>query len=157
MRTAAWLRSAVASGLTCDRSPAGHVARCGLSLEEWQRRRDAGLARCYGCTKWKPQGDFARDKSRPTGFTSICKPCVGLRVAVCRYGISLEAMAALPGADGACPLCERVGQKMHIDHCHDTEKVRGFLCSRCNVGLGQFEDSVALLLRAVAYLEKHNA
>jgi hypothetical protein len=44
----------------------------------------------------------------------------------------------------------------HVDHDHKTGKVREVLCFTCNVMLGQAQDDPALLVRAVAYLQKHN-
>jgi hypothetical protein len=42
----------------------------------------------------------------------------------------------------------------HIDHDHKTGKVRGSLCSACNMGLGKFKDSEQLLLSAISYLRR---
>jgi hypothetical protein len=39
-----------------------------------------------------------------------------------------------------------------LDHDHKTGKVRGILCSRCNRGLGHFQDNVESLRQAVTYL-----
>ena len=44
------------------------------------------------------------------------------------------------------------GKRPHIDHCHQTGKIRGLLCGHCNIGLGQFFDNVALLEKAIVYL-----
>lgn len=44
-----------------------------------------------------------------------------------------------------------------LDHNHKTGKVREFLCSRCNMGIGQMGDSPELLEAAAAYLRKHEA
>lgn len=44
----------------------------------------------------------------------------------------------------------------HLDHCHITGKIRGFLCSNCNTGLGLFKDNINLLESAIKYLRTHN-
>ena len=40
-----------------------------------------------------------------------------------------------------------------IDHCHDTDNIRGLLCTNCNTGIGKLGDNVESLRRAVKYLE----
>lgn len=45
----------------------------------------------------------------------------------------------------------------HIDHDHDTGKVRGLLCSNCNTALGLVRDSIPVLKGMIAYLEEHSA
>jgi hypothetical protein len=44
-------------------------------------------------------------------------------------------------------------QNWVLDHCHDTETFRGWLCHHCNTGLGSFSDDLARLKKAVDYLE----
>ena len=46
-------------------------------------------------------------------------------------------------------------QKLAIDHCHITGKVRGLLCQDCNRGLGKFHDNLQHLQKAIDYLSKH--
>jgi hypothetical protein len=41
-----------------------------------------------------------------------------------------------------------------VDHCHRTHRIRGLLCSRCNTGIGKFNDDPGLLMRAAKYLSK---
>ena len=56
-----------------------------------------------------------------------------------------------------CDICEKheseVGT-LHLDHCHTLNNVRGLLCSKCNLGIGQFDNSVNNLNAAIAYLNK---
>ena len=49
---------------------------------------------------------------------------------------------------GACLICEKPDPE-HVDHDHETGKVRGILCFNCNQGLGNFRDDVRSLIRAV--------
>jgi len=55
-----------------------------------------------------------------------------------------------------CDLCGKEFNKLKkepkIDHCHDTNKVRGVLCSSCNTGLGLLGDNVDSLLIAIKYI-----
>ena len=42
---------------------------------------------------------------------------------------------------------------LSVDHCHETLKIRGLLCRKCNAALGQFKDSISLLELAINYLK----
>jgi len=44
--------------------------------------------------------------------------------------------------------------RLFLDHDHATGKVRGFLCNRCNLVLGNLNDSVSLFTAAAKYLEQ---
>jgi hypothetical protein len=43
-------------------------------------------------------------------------------------------------------------KSLAIDHCHQTNRIRGLLCSNCNRALGLFRDSPAILQKAIDYL-----
>jgi Recombination endonuclease VII len=64
-----------------------------------------------------------------------------------------DAMFALQG--GLCAICRQSGghRRLHVDHNHATKVIRGLLCHKCNVGLGNFDDSVLLLETAIEYLK----
>lgn len=75
-----------------------------------------------------------------------------------KYGLTLaqfEAMLETQG--GTCAICEReqIGMNLHVDHCHQTGRVRGLLCSPCNTAIGQFGDDPDRLVAAMQYLIKH--
>lgn len=40
-----------------------------------------------------------------------------------------------------------------LDHCHDSLKVRGLLCNRCNTTLGLVNDDVSTLKKMIDYLK----
>ncbi len=65
---------------------------------------------------------------------------------------------------GVCAICKqpeegidsRTKQRknLHVDHCHKTGKVRGLLCGKCNVTLGQVGESIDRLQALIDYLER---
>lgn len=50
-----------------------------------------------------------------------------------------------------CRLCESQ-DKLRVDHCHETQRVRGILCHPCNVRLGFVEKKFEWFDRALDYL-----
>jgi hypothetical protein len=56
------------------------------------------------------------------------------------YGITVEDYDRMfADQSGACLLCDRTDVVLVVDHDHDTGAIRGLLCHRCNLLLGQVE------------------
>lgn len=60
--------------------------------------------------------------------------------------------------NGGCAICDsdksgNRSKNFMIDHDHETGKVRGLLCYRCNQAIGAFDDNPDLLRKAATYLE----
>ena len=53
-----------------------------------------------------------------------------------------------------CAICDKEN-KLTIDHCHASNKIRGILCNKCNAALGMVNDSLEILKAMIAYLEYH--
>jgi len=75
-----------------------------------------------------------------------------------KYNLSLnEYNDMLESQNEECYICGyKFGQKkgdICVDHCHDSNIVRGLLCDRCNRGLGYFMDNIDSLEKAVMYLK----
>lgn len=72
------------------------------------------------------------------------------------YGISLDEFNAMYKAQGnRCALCRKeipVERHRHVDHCHDTGRIRGILCFDCNKGLGMLGDTQKAIARALNYV-----
>ena len=56
---------------------------------------------------------------------------------------------------GGCAICGRPpkpGKSLHVDHDHETGYVRGLLCFNCNAALGQLDDDLGRIERALTYV-----
>jgi len=76
------------------------------------------------------------------------------------YGMDVEAYEGMQKRQGrVCAICrqppngKRV-ERLSVDHDHETGKVRGLLCRRCNAALGLCHDSIEWLQEAMKYLTK---
>lgn len=61
--------------------------------------------------------------------------------------------------NGHCQLCGnpwKNSKDCHLDHSHKTGKLRGLVCRRCNVSLGQLEENIELFGKMVLYLQKNS-
>ncbi|MEU6552105.1 endonuclease VII domain-containing protein [Streptomyces sp. NPDC046915] len=80
-----------------------------------------------------------------------------------KYGITPEEYDQLLAAQGGgCALCGVKPEELttgkyrtylHVDHCHDSGRVRGLLCPDHNLLLGRFGDSPEMFRRVLNYLE----
>ena len=88
-----------------------------------------------------------------------CRTCRRLErkkaAAKTRYeviGITVEEAAELKAK--GCEVCGTT-DNVGVDHCHRTGKIRGALCSRCNLALGNVSDDIGILHKLIAYLMNH--
>lgn len=113
----------------------------------FKKRREVNKANgiCVSCTK-KPA---VVDKSS-------CQQCLDDKKLCAKFGKAgpfrnlYSDLFERQG--GKCAVCQEYMLRPVLDHCHNTMEVRGLLCSKCNNGLGQFNDDIDLLNRAIAYL-----
>lgn len=101
--------------------------------------------------------------------TGKCIDCKNLennkRRKLNKYGIKPSEYADLFWKqNGVCAICKEKETVINtltnktvalsVDHCHDTGKIRGLLCQRCNIGIGNLKHNPDLLRVAAIYCEK---
>lgn len=124
---------------------------------------------CTKCGETKSVTDFFKDVQKKDNLRSDCKKCC---VKACviyakgrreinnwknfkyKTGLTKEQYLELEKAqNGKCAICFKKADRLNLDHCHTTLKIRGLLCNQCNRGLGYFSDSLEKLRSAIAYIE----
>ena len=58
---------------------------------------------------------------------------------------------------GVCAICEdkpTPKRKLSVDHEHQTGRVRGLLCTRCNMGIGYFR-TIKVMEFALRYMKEY--
>lgn len=136
---------------------------------------------CRQCEQMKESYFLCQKNSNSDGLDNLCKDCRKKEVTTSynkrkgkmsqkwasynlrRYFNGIPAAIAwmeyeqlLIKADYKCQICggKDSTKRLAIDHDHNTGKIRGVLCSKCNRALGYLNDNKELLQKAIAYLEK---
>jgi hypothetical protein len=135
------------------------------------RRRDASKQYAVDNCYWKPtetsdeyKNDRAEYMRKYQQRKRAANPEYHLSSGLKKlYGITLdEYKVILEAQGGVCAICGKAEtrtdhktkkvSRLHVDHCHESGKVRGLLCHLCNAMLGHAKDDVTVLRKAIAYL-----
>ncbi|MFE0383517.1 endonuclease VII domain-containing protein [Streptomyces bungoensis] len=161
-----------ASAFADNRSrPDGLQTNCRECAAEYYRRRQQARGRtvrekvdvpegyklCRACGEVKPHTEWHRNATASDGLSTRCKACRAVRSREDhlkrQYGITeAERDELIVSQGGVCCIC-LAAPPAHVDHCHNTGRVRGVLCFSCNAALGQFKDQPEAIRRAAAYVE----
>ena len=120
----------------------------------------ADLKYCRKCDSYKARDKFNKMSSAGDGKHPYCKDCMKNYQDVIS---DLKKTNVVPEGH-VCPICNRSedqivynGKQMksvwRIDHCHETNEFRGWLCITCNQALGMLNDDTDIMRRAIAYLQ----
>lgn len=135
----------------------------------------------FGCEGLFNHGNLATHISKYHTFVCLVDGCIStahkglgycylhynLNTKYLSYGSSLESVIEIYNSQlNKCAICDRKGylagtgaERMDVlvvDHCHTTNKYRGLLCNRCNLGIGHFLDNPDTLESAAKYLRRFN-
>ncbi|MFF3494162.1 endonuclease VII domain-containing protein [Streptomyces sp. NPDC002795] len=88
-------------------------------------------------------------RPRRDGREVRCRDCVA-EYSAAHYRRRRDEMIA--SQMGVCVICLNA-PAVHVDHCHETGRVRGVLCFNCNSAIGKLGDDPDTVRRATAYLE----
>lgn len=120
---------------------------------------------CSSCQQWKELPAFWNNRGAVDGLYATCKECGKKKRAHLPYSYEYTLGYAynltkeeydhmLAAQKGMCAICGKApeGRRLCVDHSHETGKVRGLLCYRCNIALGYIEDK-ELMQNATRYLK----
>jgi len=132
------------------------------------------MKKCTKCLEWKEESEFFKDKQKLSGYRPDCKKCNIKRsvlynrkhkdrnkIRQIKWSTGLsesDYKSLLIECNNKCCICgnsELTNKRLSIDHCHETQLVRGLLCNSCNIALGLFKESKEILLKAVLYLDNN--
>lgn len=97
---------------------------------------------------WRKYSKLNREKKSENGYRS------NLRL---KFGMTLEQYnEILMRQNFSCAICCRhvsqFNRRLCVDHDHDTGRIRGLLCTHCNVILAQLGDNKESVQRVLDYL-----
>lgn len=135
-----------------------------LATPDFFVRRGTGLAAmCKVCKKAESAARYAADPEKHRAYPSKKKIYLQRQTERGRFSVrqaevpkghrlSFEQFQAMKAKQqDRCAICQKE-EKLCIDHCHSSGRVRGLLCHRCNSGLGYFRDNPDFLEKAILYL-----
>lgn len=139
----------------------GVCPECG---KPWQFTSQGGRPRAYCCKKcynkhYHRTHEGASSKRRRLYYERYPdkKRLYKERQIAKTYGLSLdEYEVLLKKANHCCEACGRTPNKkrLAIDHCHDSERLRGVLCDQCNLALGLLGDGPEGVKQLLDYAER---
>ncbi|MFF7973084.1 endonuclease domain-containing protein [Streptomyces sp. NPDC007905] len=117
----------------------------------------SGHKLCRTCGEVEPHSERHRNATASDGLSTRCKACRAARGRQDhlkrQYGLTEnERDESIAAQGGVCCIC-LAAVPAHVDHCHETGRVRGVLCFSCNAALGQFKDQPEVTRRAAAHVE----
>lgn len=106
---------------------------------------------CIYCQKRKNSKSFSKHTHHKDNLDTRCKKCIKKQNKI-RHRLYKKA----PQKPEKCECCGKIPDKWCLDHDHTNNKFRGWVCDRCNTGIGSLGDNLYGLINAVNYLIRYN-
>lgn len=119
------------------------------TLDNFQKRYDRPVGvrpHCRECQKEIDTKNRQTDKGKKKYRKQLWKQA-GINISYEEY---LDRYNLL---QGKCEICNLYFTTLCVDHCHTTGKIRGLLCTKCNLGLENFKESKDVMNSAIKYIE----
>lgn len=132
--------------------------KCGLENDGYKKCSKCGIDRKADC--------YYKAKNTKDGYYSQCEKCHRSSYYQRKYGIDADIYDSMIKTQNySCAICKTTEPQsfginkdknlFHVDHDHQTGKIRGLLCFKCNTSLGGFKDKIEFLENAILYLKEH--
>lgn len=112
--------------------------------------------KCSKCNNWLDTDMFADNQQKLSKKDDWCIVCKRIKRLIEVYNCSYEE--ALPFS--TITTCQSCGVEdkysLHIDHNHITGKIRGIICSPCNLSYGLFSENPERILSLYKYALTHS-
>jgi len=129
------------------------------------------IMKCKKCMVNLSLDKYYFNKNGKDKRQNVCKKCMNIynykidknHKLKKAYGITLnDYNKLLVNQKNRCSICginnngkyRNKNRAFAVDHCHNTNKIRGLLCSDCNIAIGLLKDNVKYLQSAINYLNK---
>ena len=123
------------------------------------RIQNNDLQKCRHCKLDLPLHNFHIDRKQANGFYNVCRSCRSKYRRLIDIS-QKEYQEILASQNNQCAICGKDATEfktsLNVDHDYKTKKIRGLLCTNCNMGLGHFKDSLSNLHRALMYISRHS-
>lgn len=137
---------------------------------------------CKVCKEIKSLDMFQKAIENKDRHTNTCRSCLSKRARLYRqanyekvanimrdsqrkskYGITKDQyLEMVVNQNYCCGICGKspenkvdIYKSLSIDHDHESGKIRGLLCSKCNTAVGLLKDNYFNCIKAARYLKKH--
>ena len=140
---------------------------------------------CSECNKYKPIGEFYKNRFNKSGYSHCCKKCVSVirkkypnhrskesqskqnmikRASKRGFKSASDLENFIQSKNSRCEICGMTREfskkffkkDLCIDHCHSTNKNRGVLCISCNFAVGHLNDDPIRAYNTYKCLERVN-